>query len=111
MAALQIAAPTAFPEAIEGTFTGAERGLVVLTIRMSRALDIQGNWAIATVAAIACIIAYALLGALARKLVLAPVTTILAAPPAPRNQEFDGAVNAIWRIVVTTLVVLVLTVL
>ena len=70
MAALQIAAPTAFPEAIEGAFTGVERGLGVLAV--------------------------------------APVTTILAAPPAPRNQEFDGAVNAIWRIVVTTLVVLAL---
>jgi len=56
VAGLQIAAPAAFLGAMIGEFTGADRGLGVLTIRTTRALDIPGTWAIASVAAAASIV-------------------------------------------------------
>jgi sulfonate transport system permease protein len=49
-AGLQIAAPAAFLGSMVGEFTGAENGLGVLTIRASRALDVELTWAVATVA-------------------------------------------------------------
>jgi sulfonate transport system permease protein len=49
-AGLQIAAPAAFLGAMVGEFTGAERGMGVLTIRAMRALDVEMTWALATVA-------------------------------------------------------------
>lgn len=106
MAALQIAAPAAFLGAMVGEFTGAERGLGVLTIRTTRALDIPGTWAIATVAASVCIIAYALFGLMARRLAVAPVATILATPPTPAAPLRGGALHAVWRTVLVALVVL-----
>jgi ABC-type nitrate/sulfonate/bicarbonate transport system permease component len=42
---LQIAAPAAFLGAMVGEFTGAERGMGVLTIRAIRALDVEMTWA------------------------------------------------------------------
>ncbi|MEM7642911.1 MAG: ABC transporter permease subunit, partial [Pseudomonadota bacterium] len=47
IAGLQIAAPAAFLGAMIGEFTGAERGLGVLTIRAMRGLDVDATWAIA----------------------------------------------------------------
>ena len=47
VAGLQIAAPAAFLGAMVGEFTGAERGLGVLTVRALRALDLPATWAIA----------------------------------------------------------------
>lgn len=109
MAALQIAAPAAFLGAMVGEFTGADRGLGVLTIRSTRALDIPGTWAIATVAASICILAYALFGLIARKLAVAPVATILAISPTPAApQPFGGTLHIIWRMVLVALVVLCL---
>jgi sulfonate transport system permease protein len=108
MAALQIAAPAAFLGAMVGEFTGADRGLGVLTIRSTRALDIPGTWAIATVAASVCILAYALFGLMARKLAVAPVATILAIPPTPATPPLGGTLHAIWRTVLVALVVLCL---
>jgi sulfonate transport system permease protein len=49
-AGLQIAAPAAFLGAMVGEFTGAERGMGVLTIRAIRALDVEMTWGLATVA-------------------------------------------------------------
>jgi ABC-type nitrate/sulfonate/bicarbonate transport system permease component len=43
-AGLQIAAPAAFLGAMVGEFTGAERGMGVLTIRAIRALDVEMTW-------------------------------------------------------------------
>ncbi|MGB3556208.1 MAG: ABC transporter permease subunit [Jannaschia sp.] len=85
IAGLQIAAPAAILGAMIGEFTGAERGLGVLTIRAMRALDVDATWTIATIASGASIAAYAALGALGRHLTVAPPALLLAAPRAVRT--------------------------
>lgn len=82
LAGLQIAAPAAVLGAVVGEFTGAERGLGVLTIRFMRALDVPGLWAVASVAAAASLAAYAAIGALAGRLHAPAPPVILAAPAA-----------------------------
>ncbi|MDO6584017.1 ABC transporter permease subunit [Salipiger sp. 1_MG-2023] len=84
IAGLQIAAPAAFLGAMVGEFTGAERGLGVLTVRALRALDLPATWTIATLAAALSLAAFAGIGALGRRLDLAP-PEILLARPAPRS--------------------------
>jgi sulfonate transport system permease protein len=84
-AGLQIAAPAAFLGAMVGEFTGAERGMGVLTIRATRALDVQAIWALATVAAVASMAVYAAVGAIARAVLTEPPPVILSPPPAPRT--------------------------
>jgi ABC-type nitrate/sulfonate/bicarbonate transport system permease component len=79
-AGLQIAAPAAFLGAMVGEFTGAERGMGVLTIRAIRALDVEMTWALATVATGVSILAYAGIGALAKRVLLEAPPVILAAP-------------------------------
>ena len=79
-AGLQIAAPAAFLGAMVGEFTGAERGMGVLTIRAIRALDVEMTWGIATVATAVAILAYLAIGALARRVLLEAPPVILAAP-------------------------------
>jgi ABC-type nitrate/sulfonate/bicarbonate transport system permease component len=84
IAGLQIAAPAAFLGAMIGEFTGAERGLGVLTIRAMRDLDVPATWGIATVASAMALFAYLALGALGRRLA-APPALILAPPQARRG--------------------------
>jgi ABC-type nitrate/sulfonate/bicarbonate transport system permease component len=92
-AGLQIAAPAAFLGAMVGEFTGAERGLGVLTIRFLRALDLPGLWAVAAVAAGVSILAYALIGALARAVLREPPPLILSLPSDGRGP--GGAATAL----------------
>lgn len=108
VAGLQIAAPAAFLGAMVGEFTGADRGLGVLTIRTTRALDIPGTWAIAAVAAGVSILAYLALGALGRWLAVAPVATILAVPPVASPAPWHGPLLWGLRAVLTVAVVLAL---
>ncbi|MHA3978559.1 ABC transporter permease [Halovulum sp. GXIMD14794] len=84
-AGLQIAAPAAFLGAMVGEFTGAERGMGVLTIRAMRALDVEATWALAAIAAAVSIFAYAAIGILARTVLNAPPPVILAPPPVARS--------------------------
>jgi len=77
---LQIAAPAAFLGAMIGEFTGAERGLGVLTLRAMRGLDVDATYALAMLAATIAMLAYGLVGWIARRtLGYAPV--ILLTPP------------------------------
>lgn len=78
---LQIAAPAAFLGAMVGEFTGAERGMGVLTIRAIRALDVDMTWGLATVATAVSLLAYAGIGILARRVLREAPPVILAAPP------------------------------
>ena len=103
VAGLQIAAPAAFLGAMVGEFTGAERGMGVLTIRAMRALDVAGLWALAAVASAVSILAYLALGALGRRVAGAPADLLLAAPVVP-----DAAAG--WRRAAATLARLALTV-
>lgn len=83
-AGLQIAAPAAFLGAMVGEFTGAERGMGVLTIRAMRALDVEMTWALATLATAAAIAAYLAIGGLARHMLRdAPPVILAAAKPGP----------------------------
>ena len=79
---LQIAAPAAVLGAMIGEFTGAERGLGVLTLRAMRGLDVDATWALAGLSASVALLAYDVLGRLGRYLVgYAPV--IILSPPLP----------------------------
>ncbi|OWU68081.1 ABC transporter permease [Marinibacterium profundimaris] len=89
-AGLQIAAPAAILGAMVGEFTGAERGLGVLTIRAMRALDVPATWALASVSAAVAILAYAGVGWLGRRLSTAPPPVLLA-PPAVAGRRGGGA--------------------
>jgi sulfonate transport system permease protein len=82
VAGLQIAAPAAFLGAMVGEFTGAERGLGVLTLRAMRGLDVTATWSIAAVAALVAIAAYALAGRVGAWLVPDRPALILASPGA-----------------------------
>ncbi|ETX14362.1 ABC transporter permease [Roseivivax halodurans JCM 10272] len=89
-AGLQIAAPAAFLGAMVGEFTGAERGMGVLTIRAMRALDVPGAWALASLAAAISVAAYAAIGALARAVSVAPPPVILSPPGAPVGRRLGA---------------------
>lgn len=79
-AGLQIAAPAAILGAMVGEFTGAERGLGVLTIRAMRGMDVGMTWALATLATAAAVLSWLGLGVLGRKL-LRDAPPILLVPP------------------------------
>ncbi|MER3388586.1 MAG: ABC transporter permease subunit [Microcella sp.] len=80
-AGLQIAAPAAFLGAMVGEFTGAETGLGVLTIRATRALDVDLTWAVATIATVVSLLAYLAIGAIARAVLHDRPPVILATSP------------------------------
>ncbi len=80
IAGLRIAAPAAFLGAMIGEFTGAERGLGVLTIRAMRALDVDATWTVASLAAAVSIVAYAALGRLGRRMAGTAPALLLSAP-------------------------------
>ncbi len=86
MAGLQVAAPAAFLGAMVGEFTGAERGLGVLTLRAMRGLDVEATWAIALVAASVSMLAYGAIGLLADRISPARPEILLATgTPPPRG--------------------------
>ena len=79
---LQISAPAAFLGAMIGEFTGAERGLGVLTLRAMRGLDTDATWTLALLAAVVALAAYALIGKLGERLVGYKPVILLVAPAA-----------------------------
>lgn len=106
---LQIAAPAAFLGAMVGEFTGAERGMGVLTIRAIGALDVAATWSLATVAALVSILCYLALGALGRHLTTAPTDILLAPPPeADRSPRPMRLLRRIGRALLIVAVVLAL---
>lgn len=105
---LQIAAPAAFLGAMIGEFTGAERGLGVLTLRAMRGLDTDATWALAALSATIAMAAYGAIGWAGRRaLGYAPVI-LLSAPRdrAPRGLPLRLAeaaaiallVAALWQV-------------
>jgi ABC-type nitrate/sulfonate/bicarbonate transport system permease component len=101
-AGLQIAAPAAFLGAMVGEFTGAERGMGVLTVRAMRALDVPMTWALALVATAVAVVAHAGIGALAARVLRDPPPLILAVPRAAERSGLSGvllvgaAVLGLW---------------
>ncbi|MEP3298721.1 MAG: ABC transporter permease subunit, partial [Pseudoruegeria sp.] len=80
VASLKIAAPAAFLGAIVGEFTGADRGIGVLSIQAMRTLDVDGTWALATIASAVAIIGYGLVGWGGRLLAIGDPPTLLVSP-------------------------------
>ncbi|MCA0942535.1 ABC transporter permease subunit [Salipiger pacificus] len=103
VAGLQIAAPAAFLGAMVGEFTGAERGLGVLTVRALRALDLPATWSIAVIAAGVSMLAFAAVGALGRRLDLAPPEVLLAPPVARGRRPWANLAEAGLATAVTLL--------
>jgi ABC-type nitrate/sulfonate/bicarbonate transport system permease component len=107
IAGLQIAAPAAFLGAMVGEFTGAESGLGVLTIRASRDLDIELTWALATVATVVSVLAYALIGAIGRRFVTERPPLILA-PLRPRLGRRERVRSAVATSIAVVVVIVAL---
>jgi sulfonate transport system permease protein len=103
-AGLQIAAPAAFLGAMVGEFTGAERGMGVLTIRFTRALDVPALWSIAVVAAAVSMAFYAGIGLLAQRFLHDRPPVILAHPAETRSSPEQ----TIMQVVLLVGVVLIL---
>lgn len=80
LAGLRTAAPASVLGAMVGEFTGAERGLGVLTIRFTRDLDVPALWSVAAVAAGLAIAVHAAVGWLGRRL-LPDAPPVILAPP------------------------------
>ncbi|MBO1902418.1 ABC transporter permease subunit [Leucobacter weissii] len=82
MAGLQASVPAAFLGALVGEFTGAERGLGVLSILAMRSLDTDGLWALMVLSTAVSLIGYGLVSLAARRLT-PDQPTVLLTPPSP----------------------------
>ena len=94
VAGLQVSVPAAFLGALVGEFTGAERGLGVLSILALRSLNTNGLWALAVISAAVSVIFYALVGWLGRRFAPDSRTVLMALPAAgetfPRRRRLGG---------------------
>ncbi|HEY5848288.1 MAG TPA: ABC transporter permease subunit [Microlunatus sp.] len=94
-AGLQISVPAAFLGALVGEFTGAARGLGVLSILALRSLDTNGLWALSLISAAVSVIFYALVGWLGRRFAPDSRTVLMALPAAggtsPRRRRLVRA--------------------
>lgn len=88
IASLKIAAPAAFLGAIVGEFTGADRGIGVLSIQSMRTLDVDGTWALATIASGVAIIGYVLVGWIGRILSIGDPPVLMVSPKAKAPEDF-----------------------
>ncbi|SEW32301.1 ABC-type nitrate/sulfonate/bicarbonate transport system, permease component [Cognatiyoonia koreensis] len=101
---LQIAAPAAFLGAMIGEFTGAERGLGVLTLRAMRALEVNATWSLATVAALIAMLAYGVVSWVAKRCIgYAPV--ILLSPPTGKKRPLLSRLGGFAGLTIAVLLV------
>lgn len=105
IAGLQIAAPAAFLGAMVGEFTGAERGMGVLTVRALRGMNIDMTWSLATVATLVAVFAYVAIGWAAARFLKEEPPLILAAP---LGRSRRGPWHVAWQGVVLTAAALLL---
>lgn len=106
-AGLQVAVPAAFLGALVGEFTGAERGLGVLSILALRSLDTNGLWALSALSAAVSVAAYALVGGIGRRLSpqSPPVLMAVLHSSGPPRPWWRRAALALASALATTLVV------
>ena len=104
-AGLQIAAPAAFLGAVVGEFTGAHRGLGILTVRALGALQTDRIWVIAVLSTIVATGGYIAIGALGRLLCPWSPALDLGAVPTPRQEP--GLLNRLVSLLAPILVVFV----
>ncbi|MET0323787.1 MAG: ABC transporter permease subunit [Ilumatobacteraceae bacterium] len=106
-AGLQVAAPAAFLGALVGEFTGAERGMGLLTINAMRGLRTDELWAVATISALIAMTAYVLVGAIGRRLAIGQPALLMAPPPARPASSWLARVARFTLEVAITIVVLI----
>lgn len=83
-AGLLASVPAAFLGALVGEFTGAERGLGVLSILAMRSLDTDGLWALLLLSAVVSVAAYVGVSAVARRITPEHPELLLASPVSSR---------------------------
>jgi sulfonate transport system permease protein len=101
IAGLKIAAPAAFLGAMIGEFTGAERGLGVLTLRAMQGLNVEATWALAVVSSAVAIFAYGALGWVGWRLGYAPA--MLLSPQAEIGERQSAMLWLLDTIIITAL--------
>ena len=106
-AGLQIAAPAAFLGAMVGEFTGAERGMGVLTVRAMRALDVELTWSLAVIATLVSVVAYLGIGAVARMVLRDPPPVLLAVPGVAQSHGMAAARMVLNIVLVSAAILLV----
>ncbi|MCY1159217.1 MAG: transporter permease subunit [Citricoccus sp.] len=107
MAGLQASVPAAFLGALVGEFTGAERGIGVLSIQALRSLDTDGLWALMILSAVVSMIGYALVSFIARRLAPEQPTVLLATQGAdPRRPAWRRWLVSAGGVVLTAAIVL-----
>ena len=104
-AGLQIAAPAAFLGAVVGEFTGAHRGLGILTVRALGALQTDRIWVIAVMSTIVATGGYLAIGALGRYLCPWSPALDVGAVPVPRIEP--GLLNRLAGLLAPIAVVFV----
>jgi ABC-type nitrate/sulfonate/bicarbonate transport system permease component len=87
VAGLQVSVPAAFLGALVGEFTGAERGLGVLSILALRSLDTDGLWALSAISAAVSVAAYALVGFIGRRATVDQPTVLMTPPPSAGSRR------------------------
>lgn len=80
MAGLLASVPAAFLGALVGEFTGAERGLGVLSILALRSLDTNGLWALMLLTTAVSLVGYALVSVVSRRLTPEQAEVLLTPP-------------------------------
>lgn len=105
-AGFQVAAPAAFLGAMVGEFTGASRGLGVLTVQALRTLETDRVWAIAAVSTAVSCVAYVGIGALAR--LLCPWAAGVDTTARAATRRRGGWLGQLVALVIPVVVVIVL---
>ncbi len=105
---LQIAVPAAFLGSLVGEFTGAERGMGILTIQALRSLNTEGLWALATISAVVSVTGYWFAGWLGRKLTVEQPPVLLTPPPVVTGRRSlpVRAALTVFEVAVTLAIVL-----
>lgn len=106
MAGLQASVPAAFLGALVGEFTGAERGIGVLSILALRSLDTDGLWALMLLSTVASLVGYWLVSLAARRLTPDQPAVLLAPPGSgPRRPAWQRWVLGVGGVGVTAALV------
>ena len=105
-AGLQASVPAAFLGALVGEFTGAERGVGVLSILALRSLDTDGLWALMLLSTAASLVGYGIVSVVARRLAPDQPTVLLSPPRAdPRRPVWARWLGGLGGVLLTALLV------
>jgi len=108
-AGLQVAAPAAFLGALVGEFTGAQRGMGLLTINSMRALRTNDLWAVATISALVSMAAYVIVGMVGRRLAIGQPALLMTPPSGgPAITTRRRVIRALTEAAISVSIVLVL---